>query len=836
MAFLAKIFKRKTATEQTASKSAKPKAQTQPAAAPRPAPESLATTELLPFILSEKQVATALQALARLSQEADYVAIASGHSIAAIRLAAAEHVSSREGLQQLHNQVKNKDKSVLRLCKDRLNAVRSAEQAEHSTQERIHYLLTQARYLTKLGYQPEFNGKLQLLKQEWPTLAAQASADLQQAMEQELNQAEAILAQYANEENRLKQQRQEQAQAQHSQQSLLAQSQTLLSEALDSPLLHERIKTLETEWNSAFRVQPPSAELARHFEHNLQQLLQLHNANAHLDQIHAALEAWLHEPMQPNRLGAQIKRGENWLHAMHWPTAVPKSERYQALLDRLHELRKQEVTQQQKHHSGLQKAQQQLDELEQQLLQGHAKDASKLSQQLHQHLRQLPADKTGALRHRLQALTAQLNDLRDWAGFATEPKKQALVHAMQALINAPIAPDLLADKIHSLQEEWKTLSGSGADQELWQQFRAAADQAFEPCKAYFAEKAELRDRFLALRNELISELDQYEKALDWAQADFKIVQKTLDTARDTFKNYGPIDRAAHQVSQEAFDAVCARIFDHIKAEYDRNLQRKTALVDQAQALLATDSLQGIVEKVKALQNQWKEVGITPRAADQKLWQAFRTHCDGIFARLDSEREARKTELNTHISQAQALVEQASKAAKAQADNAAELLHEAKAQLHSLSLPKQVFQELNSKLHNLMQAKQQQAQVQQQQGLIQRLAHLHADESEWQQACQLPLPQHYQQELFANARKQRSSGTESGLDLCILLEIVTEQPTPAPDQARRMSLQVQRLAEGLGKGFNQEDEVRGLVERWLQVSADAALNQRFIQTLTARQSA
>ncbi len=57
-------------------------------------------------------------------------------------------------------------------------------------------------------------------------------------------------------------------------------------------------------------------------------------------------------------------------------------------------------------------------------------------------------------------------------------------------------------------------------------------------------------------------------------------------------------------------------------------------------------------------------------------------------------------------------------------------------------------------------------------------------------------------------------------------------TPASDKARRMELQVQRLAEGLGKGLSVDQERQQLVSRWLTVKASAELKARFINALKA----
>ena len=165
-----------------------------------------------------------------------------------------------------------------------------------------------------------------------------------------------------------------------------------------------------------------------------------------------------------------------------------------------------------KQDSKIKQLQTQLTELEQALAQGHSKEATKLNRLISQALKQISPNKAAALQQQFRNLQAQLHELRDWAGFATTPKKESLLKSMEELIGADIVPDVLAEKIQTLQEEWKELSvaGAGDDRELWQSFNAAAEKAFEPCKAYFAEQAKLRDSYTELRHKLINELSTYE--------------------------------------------------------------------------------------------------------------------------------------------------------------------------------------------------------------------------------------------------------------------------------------------------------------------------------------
>jgi len=835
MAFFSKLFKSKTSqTTQPADKERKLGIQSiHKTEVVRQDVNSIPDNELLQVILADTDADYCLEVLSKISNEEDALTIAMQHSVAAVRNAAAEKINSSALLQKLQTHSKAKDKTLFRFCKNRLAELRAINQVEKERQERIEYLLSQVRYLTRIGYQPEFSGKLQLLNQEWPELVEYADADTAQAMQTELAKAEQILQDFAEEEAKAAAQKQAQLEAKEIQKQLLNQTINLLEQAEGFVLetLAASIQEIEQGWNNAFRLHKPSADIAKGFESSLQQLLSVQSALGQYEKIQTEFEEWLANNAQDAALlQKQLKQGERWLKNLAWPQKIAAPSWYQQLTAKVQTLKEKEHSLLDAQDSKIQQLQKQLAEFEQAVTQGLTKEATKFNRQIQQALKQISPNKATALQQQFRTIQAQLQELRDWAGFATTPKKESLVASMEELIDADIAPAILAEKVQALQEEWKELSvaGAGDDRELWQSFNAAADKAFEPCKAYFAEQAKLRESHVELRHKLINELASYELGMDWQQADWKIVQKTLDTARETFRTYGPVERTLHKETQDRFNEICDRIYGHLKDEYERNLATKADIVEQAQQLVTTEDLQGIVNKVKALQNQWKDVGVTPRGPDQKLWRDFREACDAIFARLDSQREERKSELSEIISTAETMVEDA---LNATAEQSKTLLREASQHIQSVNLPKNVQQALSKKLQDATSALEKQTIKEQQKGLLARIQNLRADDDAWQQACTLPLPKGYSEDLFTQARNNEPNSEESAQDLCLLLEIAKDQESTAADQARRMELQVQRLAQGLGKSLSTEDEVRSLIERWLTVKADDALTQRFVNTLS-----
>lgn len=800
------------------------------------------TAQLVRIAALTDDNALRLEAIGRINDEDQRLQLAMDHPVARVRAAAAEGISRPELLQRLQDHAQGKDKTLYRMAKDKLSSLKSEIAEQQARAQAVDNLLAQARYLTKVGYHPEFNGKLQLLSQQWPELQSSASSEQSEAITAELAKAAAILKLHADEENRLQAEQELASKTAEQQEQLLQQVEFLTEKAAEHQAdeLHSALKLLENAWDELFRQRKPDAEQTRRFENQLQALFALHSALQQAAAVEADVLTLLATTVAQDGHGLknEHKKISQWLKAIHWPESFSAPHWLPQLHSRQQQIQEQQQKLQQHQQDRLGSAAADLKALSKAVDDGHLREAGKLATRIQNALRQIEDQQSQALQREFRALIGRLQEMRDWAGFATHPKKEALVAAMEALVGADIAADVLADKIHNLQEEWKALGAVPGDNDLWTRFKEAGDKAFEPCRAYFAEIADLRERNVQLREQLISELNTYETGMNWAEADWKVVQKTLDTARQTFRDYSPVERNAHKDTQTRFGEVCDRIYGHLKAEYDSNLAAKSAIVAQAEALAAAEDLSNAANQVKELQAAWKTIGVTPRGPDQKLWQQFRKHCDAVFARLNASRDARRAELDETVAAAEALVARAEALTNDVLDDAEQALAQLQEEFAAIMLPKGAHQRLSKQLKevsNALRERRQQSRKAEEaarwNGLIARVEQLHAADDVWADACALALPDGYRDELFAQARGGQLSSEDQAQDLCILMEIVADAASPDSDRGRRMELQVQRLAEGLGKGLNTEQERVQLVERWL-AAAQPALTVRFVSALKA----
>lgn len=791
--------------------------------------------------------ATRLAAIGEIRNEQTRLDIAMNNPVAKVRLAAAEGIQASELLQQLLQHAQSKDKALYRLCKTRLSELKEAQAALTEQQQRFEQFLTQLNYLNKVGYNPEFYGRLQLLQQDWHSFEPLATTSQRAEIEQQLAAAQAILAEHAAIERAREEQQQREVTALTQQQQCLAQLHAWLSEPesfIDANAT-DALESVSDAWQQANDLHPATRRDAQLFEQGHQTLQRMLTVIALYQQQQHEINTWLQtepandvEPLRQQQAAAQ-----QWLSLLAWPTtdAQPTWLRdIQRHADRVFTQRQQLANEQQQH---IQQLEQCLRELERALDQGQIKLAEKHHQQATQALQALPTSLASTITARVKLLSARLYELRDWQGFVTSPKQEALCEAMEALVGADLDPELIAAKVQALQEEWKQL-GAKADQATWQRFKQAADAAFEPCRTFFAERNSLRQQWVAARQALTAQLNEYEQQLDWSKADWGAVQKTLEAARATFRQYSPVDRQAHQTTQADFNAVCDRIYAHIKEEYDRNVLTKQQLIEQVSALLAHDDLTQAANQVKSLQQAWKAVGPIPRHVDQKLWRQFRQACDAIFARLDAQRQARKDDIEQDIERVQTRLEAAQNELQTaleqgQINIAEQHLQALRNELSSVRLPRAIQQQVQGYLdewqRDIQQAHtaQQREQAQRRwQGLFDRLQALqHQDHALWGAATELPSG--YDVTAFESAwqnRAARDQNDDKARALCVQMEILANLDSPDEDMPLRMTLQVQRLAEQLGNQRTTDSERYDLILTWLTIAASDQFYQRFMQAL------
>jgi hypothetical protein len=778
--------------------------------------------------------------------------VAGNHPVARVRLFAAQGIEEISMLQQLARKAKHKDKAVYLHCKELLEKHHAAEREEADRQARIRQLSEDALALSLAVDSPDFKSEFRTLDHRWQSLKAGAGDEQHEQIQ---NALDVCAARIENKEAKLASEEEQQARIKNAEEAypqLIAELEEL--ESATAPLqdtaaireLNTTLDGIEDRWLAAMQYAKASSQQTKAFKIQLNLWRAIVQTSQRLRARQSQLKKILGESEQVDKsdflaLRRLLQQAEKLDAALPWPesqgSVMPPQ--LHELQESLARLRNQLEALRKREKQILEQLQPSLDALRMHIEEMQVEQADDGLKKIRHNLRQLRPKQQHKFEQELKLLAGRLGEIHDWQGFAIEPKKIDLIERMQALVGSEEDPEILAGKIKTLQSKWKKLGAlpPRRDRALWNQFSAAADEAWEPCKLAFARQAESRKKNYQLRMQLVTQLVDYERKMVWPDdedpesgtdgPDWKLVQKTLDTAREAFRNIRPVDRKDERRSQKALRAVSDKIFSHIKVEYERNIALKKALVDRAQAIAGLEDLNQAIERAKKIQREWKYIGITPVGVDRRLWKDFRAACDAVFARLDKQREDHRQALGEQIEQAENLARQA-RALLDSEDDGKRLhlkrdLSGLQAEFRKLELPRTVQQKIGKQFSAMEReardvvAKIRKRQEQQRwQCLVDRMqacALKAADKKKaggpWQEEGEVPKG------VDADALKefwQQGPGKTAGkelLDACIALEILIGVESPPEDKEARMAYQMQRLVEGMGQ--QQEDSEKRLLE-------------------------
>ena len=821
--------------------------------------------------------------------------IACHHPVARVRLNAALGIKNLERLNELMVLARGHDKAVYRHCQAILEEHEAAQRSAREQQEKIFQLVERAAKLADSISSLDAASNHKMLSYQWQTVAAAASPQESEQFHNDMARCENQLAQLAKESAQALAARNEAiaraSAARVTQQAIfdeleqMGQSVVAPGDSASIQAFEARLNDIEARWQGEQATVKASSEHAGVFVFRLELLRSMVGTAKKLITKKTAIDKSIAEAQSIDTadytaLQRQLERSSKLLGSLHWPEAFnPAPEAITQLHEVVARLQAQLETlaKDQEKYAG--KIQALLETVRTKLEQDRTHEADKALAKTRKVLKSITPKQRQAIERKLGPLAAQMHEVHEWQEFAIEPKKVELCAKMKALIGSSGDVEMLALNIQSLQDEWKQIGAlpNAREQTLWREFKAAADQAWKPCKEAFELQARIQKENGQQRKLVIAQLREYDEKMAWppsseepaslgaaettAHPDWRMVQKTLDTAREAFQRFKPVTPKDERSTQKAFRAICDRIYGHIKDEYARNITRKEDLVKRARELATVDDLPQAIDTCKKLQQAWKPIGLTPVGVDRKLWLAFREACDAVFARMDEQRTQSKNEFTTLVKEAEALRNQA-RAHLATKDHELRLklpqaLAELKQQLLAISLPSGVQQRLSKEFAEMeKQARESvvRAREHRQQAVwIALLDQIRACAAQstassttmapadpandavpgalLEQAQELPKGINTSL-LEAFSQQGPADGIEEKLrEACIALEVLAGIESPPEDKKARMNYQMQRLVKGMGsKVVQAEPDLLNSINDFIALRPSGNWAERFCSTV------
>lgn len=195
-------------------------------------------------------------------------------------------------------------------------------------------------------------------------------------------------------------------------------------------------------------------------------------------------------------------------------------------------------------------------------------------------------------------------------------------------------------RLLEIQKTWKTIGFAPKkdNNRIYERFRAACDKFFEAKRAFYAGVKTEMEHNLQLKVELCEQAEALSESEDW-----KATTEELIALQARWKEIGAVSRRHSDVVWKRFRVACDKFFERkashfsgVDSQYEENLQKKLALLDE---MAAADVAAGGFEVIREFQRRWGEIGFVPIKQKDAIQKRYKAVVDAMFDTLrGSERD------------------------------------------------------------------------------------------------------------------------------------------------------------------------------------------------------
>jgi hypothetical protein len=194
-------------------------------------------------------------------------------------------------------------------------------------------------------------------------------------------------------------------------------------------------------------------------------------------------------------------------------------------------------------------------------------------------------------------------------------------------------------ELQTLHDQWREIGPVQVEKrsEIWERFKEATSTINRKHQEYFVnlkqdQKKNYEEKLmLCEKAEEIAafEIDNHK---EWEARSRELVE-----LQKIWKTIGFAPKKFNNLVYERFRKACDKFFEKKRGyfsqnreEQQNNLQFKTELCIQAEALQNSTDWKKTTDELIALQKKWKEVGPVSAKNSDKIWRRFRAACDKFF--------------------------------------------------------------------------------------------------------------------------------------------------------------------------------------------------------------
>ncbi len=283
----------------------------------------------------------------------------------------------------------------------------------------------------------------------------------------------------------------------------------------------------------------------------------------------------------------------------------------------------------------------------------------------------VPAEKLSELRKEYQRYQEQFYDLvkinielRDLDFKKNLEMKTLLCEAVERLQNNENIVEA-SRALQQLHDEWAEIGPVARElrKDLWNRFKAASTIINKKHQAYFDELHAKEQENLAKKQAIIEQIKAISDSILQAEGNTEAARwdkasEQIQALQTEWRTIGFAPKKYNQSIYDEYRAACDAFFNAktayfkgLREQLNSNLQAKRTLIERAQQAFAqlqaaqdaNEAIQWneLAEQFRALQVEWKAIGVVSRKYSDELWKQFSDTCDQFFNALRENRKAEK---------------------------------------------------------------------------------------------------------------------------------------------------------------------------------------------------
>lgn len=219
--------------------------------------------------------------------------------------------------------------------------------------------------------------------------------------------------------------------------------------------------------------------------------------------------------------------------------------------------------------------------------------------------------------------------------------KKAVIDEIKDLSNSAESVNDTFNQFRELQKKWRSIGPVPQSEvnNLWENYNHHVEKFYD----YVKINKELRDLDFKRNHEAKLELCEKTEELLLEPSIVKAF-RLLQEYHTKWREIGPVPFEMRAEIWNRFKDITSKInkkhqehFDNQKALQDKNLEDKTKLCEEAEALIAIEnnSVKDWEDRSKTLleiQEKWKTIGFAPKKDNNRIYKRFRNACDAFFAK------------------------------------------------------------------------------------------------------------------------------------------------------------------------------------------------------------